>query len=167
LSESLENLKEIGQVLKSKEPVKAVDKLITENAQLKKHIEMLEARQLVAVRNELMRKDEIINQINFIGDIVEVPNADSLKKLCFDLKNHLSDYVIVLCANIGGKPNVAIGIADNVVAARGLDAGQLIKQVVSPLIKGGGGGQKTLATAGGQDASRLGDVIELVKSQLL
>nr|MCU0404928.1 alanine--tRNA ligase [Chitinophagaceae bacterium] len=166
LSESLENLREIGNILKAKEPVKAVDKLITENAQLKKHIEVLEARQLVSVRNELLQKDEIINQINFIGDIVEVPNADALKKLCFDLKNHLSDFVVVLCANIGGKPNVAISIAENVVAAHGLDAGQLIKQVVAPLIKGGGGGQKTLATAGGQDAGRLQEVIEEVKSKL-
>jgi alanyl-tRNA synthetase len=166
LSESLENLKEIGNILKAKEPVKAVDKLITENAQLKKHIEALEARQLVSVRNELLQKDEIINQINFIGDIVEVPNADALKKLCFDLKNHLNDFVVVLCANIGGKPNVAISIADNVVAARGLDAGQLIKQVVAPLIKGGGGGQKTLATAGGQEASKLQEVIDAVKHLL-
>jgi alanyl-tRNA synthetase len=31
------------------------------------------------------------------------------------------------------------------------------------MIKGGGGGQKTLATAGGQDASNLVDVIAAVK----
>jgi alanyl-tRNA synthetase len=166
LSESLENLKEIGNILKAKEPVKAVDKLLTENAQLKKHIEHLEARQLVVVRNELLQKDEIINQVNFIGDIVEVPNADALKKLCFDMKNHLNDFVFVLCANIGGKPNVAIAIAENVVAAKGLDAGQLIKQVVAPLIKGGGGGQKTLATAGGQDASKLQEVIDAIRNLL-
>jgi alanyl-tRNA synthetase len=52
------------------------------------------------------------------------------------------------------------------VAAKGLDAGQLIKQVVSPLIKGGGGGQKTLATAGGQDASKLQEVIDAIKKLL-
>ena len=34
---------------------------------------------------------------------------------------------------------------------------------VSPLIKGAGGGQKTLATAGGQDASNLQKVIDTVK----
>jgi alanyl-tRNA synthetase len=34
------------------------------------------------------------------------------------------------------------------------------------LIKGGGGGQKTLATAGGQDASNLQQVIEKVKGLL-
>ena len=37
---------------------------------------------------------------------------------------------------------------------------------VSPLIKGGGGGQKTLASAGGQDASRLEEVIQRVKDLL-
>jgi alanyl-tRNA synthetase len=166
LSESLENLKEIGNILKAKDPVKAVDKLITENAQLKKHIESLEARQLVVVRNELLQKDEIINQVNFIGDIVEVPNADALKKLCFDLKNHLNDFVVVLCANIDGKPFVAVSIAETVVAAKGLDAGQIIKQVVAPLIKGGGGGQKTLATAGGQEVGKLEDVIAAIRNLL-
>ena len=37
--------------------------------------------------------------------------SDALKKLCFDLKNHLHDHLVVLCANIGGKANVAIGIS--------------------------------------------------------
>jgi alanyl-tRNA synthetase len=166
LSEKLENLRDIGTILKSKEPVKAVDRLITENALLKKRIEALEARQLVTIRHELLQKDEIINQVNFIGDVVEVPNPDALKKLCYDLKNHLNDFVVVLCANIDGKPFVAVSIAETVVAAKGLDAGQLIKQVVSPLINGGGGGQKSLATAGGQDASKLAEVIEAIKALL-
>jgi alanyl-tRNA synthetase len=42
---------------------------------LKKQLESLEARQLVGIRNELLQKDEIINGINFIGDIIEVNNA--------------------------------------------------------------------------------------------
>lgn len=165
-SQSLDNLKELGSLLKAKDPVKAVDKLLTENTQLKKHIENLEARQLVALRNELLQKDEVIHQVNFIGDIVEVNHPDALKKLCFDLKNHLKDFVVVLAANIGGKPFVAVSIADNVVAARGLDAAAIIKQHLAPLIKGGGGGQKTLATAGGQDAGSLQQVITTVKALL-
>jgi alanyl-tRNA synthetase len=114
----------------------------------------------------LLQKDEIINGVTFVADIIEVSNADALKKICFDLKNNLNDYVAVLCANIDGKPFVAIGIADTVAAARQLDAGKLIKEHVAPLIKGGGGGQKTLATAGGQDASNLQAVIEKVRSLL-
>jgi alanyl-tRNA synthetase len=145
---------------------KAIENLQSENASLKKHIEALEARQLVAIRNELLQKDEIINNVTFIGSIVEVSSADALKKLCFDLKNKLHDHVAVLCANIDGKPFVAVGISDTVVAAKNLDAGKIIKEHIAPLIKGGGGGQKTLATAGGQDVSNLNGVIEKVKSLL-
>jgi alanyl-tRNA synthetase len=142
---------------------KAVNSISDENADLKKRLEHVENRMLVGVRNELLQKDEIINGINFIGDIVEVSNADALKKLCVDLKHHLRDHVAVLCANIGGKSFVAVSVSDNVTAARKLDAGKIIKEHVAALIKGGGGGQPGLATAGGQDASALKDVIEKVK----
>jgi alanyl-tRNA synthetase len=134
---------------------KSIENLQAENASFKKHVEALEARQLVIIRNELLTKDEIINNVTFIADIVEVPSADALKKLCFDLKNHLNDHVSVLCSNIDGKALVAIGISDTVVAAKRLDAGKIIKEHVAPLIKGGGGGQKNLATAGGTDVGNL------------
>ena len=167
INEQLNLINSLREVLKNPKDIqKAIENLQNENAELKKHLDSMEARQLVGIRNELLQKDEIINSINFIGDIVEVSNADALKKLCFDLKNHLRDHVAVLCANIGGKPYVAVGIADTVVAAKGLDAGKIIKEQVAPLIKGGGGGQKTLATAGGQDAGKLQQVIEEVKKLL-
>ncbi|RYD54936.1 MAG: alanine--tRNA ligase [Sphingobacteriales bacterium] len=150
----------------AKDPVKAIEKLQEEKAQLEKHIEALEARQLVAIRNEVLTKDEIINQVTFVGDVVEVSSADGLKKLCMDVVRHLNDSLIVLGANIGGKPFIAVGIAETVVAAKGLDAGKIIKEHIAPLIKGGGGGQKTLATAGGQDVAGLKAAIEKVKGLL-
>ena len=157
LHEALKNPKDIQ---------KAIENLQVENAELKKHLDSMEARQLVVIRNELLQKDEIISGVNFIGDIIEVSNPDALKKLCFDLKNHLRDHVAVLCVNIGGKPFVAVSISETVVVAKGLDAGKIIKDHVAPLIKGGGGGQKTLATAGGQEAGNLQQVIEVVKKLL-
>ncbi len=157
----------ISSLLKNpKEISKSIENLQAENTSLKKHIEALEARQLVAIRNELLQKDEIINNVTFIGDIVEVGSADALKKLCFDLKNKLHDHVAVLCANIDGKPFVAVGISDTVVVAKNLDAGKIIKEHIAPLIKGGGGGQKNLATAGGTDVGNLKGVIEKVRSLL-
>ena len=160
-------LNSIREALKNpKDIAKAIENLQTENSDLKKHADAMEARQLVGIRNELLQKDEIINGINFIGDLVEVNNADALKKLCVDLKNHLRDHVTVLCVNLGGKPFVAVGISETVVAAKNLDAGKIIKEHIAPLIKGGGGGQKTLATAGGQDAGQLRQVIETVRKLL-
>lgn len=161
------SIREIRSLLKNpKDLSKSIENLQAENNELKKKLERMEARQLVVLRNELLQKDEIINGVTFIGDIVEVSNADALKKICFDLKTNLNDYVAVLCANIDGKPFVAVGISDTVAAAKNLDAGKIIKEHIAPLIKGGGGGQKTLASAGGQDASNLQQVIEKVKGLL-
>jgi len=167
LNNELQQLNGIKEQFKNpKDIIKSIENVLAENAELKKKLEHFENRALVGIRNELLKKDEIINGITFIGDIIEVTNPDALKKLSFDLKNNLNDYVAVLCTNIGGKPFVAVGISDTVVAARGLDAGKIIKEQIAPLIKGGGGGQKNLATAGGQDASNLKQVIEKVKSLL-
>ena len=167
VNEQLNLINSLRETLKNPKDIqKAIENLQGENAELKKHAEAMEARQLVGIRNELLQKDEIINGINFIGDIIEVSNADALKKLCFDMKNHLRDHVAVLCANIGGKPFVAVGISETVAGAKNLDAGKIIKEHIAPLIKGGGGGQKTLATAGGQEAGKLKDVIEAVKKLL-
>ncbi|HRF18077.1 MAG TPA: DHHA1 domain-containing protein, partial [Chitinophagaceae bacterium] len=167
VNENLLLLDKLKEALKNPKDIqKAIENLQVENAELKKHLEAMEARQLVAIRNELLQKDEIINGVNFVGDIIEVSSADALKKLCYDLKNHLRDHVAVLCVNLGGKPFVAVGISETVVTAKNLDAGKIIKETIAPLIKGGGGGQKTLATAGGQDAGKLGEVIEAVKKLL-
>ena len=167
INNALVEISAIRGLLKNpKDLNKAIDGLQTENSSLKKHIESLEARQLVVLRNELLQKDEIINNVTFIGQIVEVSSADNLKKLCSDLKTKLNDYVAVLCCNIDGKPFVAIGVSDTVVAAKNLDASKIIKEQVAPLIKGGGGGQKNLATAGGQDVGGLKEVIEKVKGLL-
>ena len=167
INEQLALLDSIGGQLKNnKDPLKAIEKLQEEKVKLEAHIEHLEARQLVGVRNELLTKDEMINEITFVGQIVNVSSADALKKLCLDLKNHLNDLVVVLCANIDGKPFVAVGVDEKVNAARGLDAGKIIKEHVAALIKGGGGGQKTLATAGGQDITNLQQVIDNVRAIL-
>jgi alanyl-tRNA synthetase len=161
---AFDTLNHIRENLKNpKDLNKAVENLIGENSLLKKQVEKSEAIQLSVLLKELLQKTEKIRGINFIGEVVEVPNGDSLKKLCFSIKNHLDNYVIVLAAAIEGKPAVAVMLDEKVAESKKLDAPKIIKERVAPLIKGGGGGQKTLATAGGQDASRLLEVIEKVK----
>ena len=167
INEQLQLIADIAARLKNaKDPLKAIEKLQEERSQLEKHVESMESRMLVGIRNELLTKDEIIGQVTFVGQIVNVSSIDALKRLCTDLKTHLNDHLIVLCANIDGKPFVAVGVDDKVAAAKGLDAGKIIKEIVVPIIKGGGGGQKGIATAGGQDTSGLQTVIDKVRGLL-
>ncbi len=167
VAEQLSQLQAIRDHFKNpKELMKSIEQLEDENKQLAKRIDSLEARQLVAIRNELLQKDEIINNISFVGAVVEVPSADALKKLCMDLKHHIHDHFIALCSNIGGKAQVCVGISETVCAAKGLDASKIIKEVVGPMIKGGGGGQKGLANAGGTDASTFNEIINTLKTNI-
>jgi alanyl-tRNA synthetase len=165
ISKKLDELNSIKEQFKyPKDLLKTVETILAENSWLKKQVENFENKLLNGVRNELVQRNEVVSGINFIGEIVDVSNAEALKKLCFDLKNDLDNYVVVLCANVGGKPSVAVSIDDKLVASKNLDAGKMIKEHVAPIIKGGGGGQKTLATAGGQDASNLQKVIDTIRS---
>jgi alanyl-tRNA synthetase len=162
----LKEIKEIAAILKTSDPVKSLRQLVEEKNSLDKKIERLENKLLLQIKQQLLNKVQTINGTNFIGEVVDVGNADALKKLCFDLKASFTNYVVVLCANIEGKASVALLIDDNIAASKNLEAPKIIKEHIAPLIKGGGGGQKNLATAGGQDASNLQQVIEKVKGLL-
>jgi alanyl-tRNA synthetase len=167
IQEQLKELQLVRECLKNpKEIAKAVESIMSDNNDLRKQLESLEAKQLITIKNDLLKTVQSINGIHFLGAIVPVNNADSLKKLCFELKNDLTNYVVVLTASIEGKAHVAILLDEAVSQSKNLEAPKIIKEQVAGLIKGGGGGQKTLATAGGQDASNLLQVIEKVKALL-
>lgn len=167
VQEQLSSFSSAKEQLKNpKDIVKSIEALQAENSAFKKQIELAEAKQLVVLKNELLQKVDTINGLDFIGQIIEVNNAEALKKLCIDIKAIKPNIISVLCANVSGKPFVAVSLSDDFVSAKNLDASKIIKEHIAPLIKGGGGGQKTLATAGGQDASNLIKVIEVIKGLL-
>jgi alanyl-tRNA synthetase len=109
----------------------------------------------------------MVNGVQFLGALVEASSADMLRQFALTVKDQLTaPYLVTLAANAGGKAQVTVLLSDNLVKDKGLNAQKIIKEQVAPLIKGGGGGQPTLATAGGQDAGNLTAVIEKVKGLL-
>ncbi|HVI44094.1 MAG TPA: alanine--tRNA ligase [Chitinophaga sp.] len=165
VNEQLLQLKEIKAALKNpKEPVKAVEALLQDKSSLEKQVEALELEKVRQLATALHSEVETINGINFLGKIVSISNAEGLKQLSFQLKNEIADHVLLFVANIGGKAAVALTIDEKLVASKGLEAPKIIKEKIASLIKGGGGGQKTFATAGGQDTDKLDQVIAAVRA---
>ena len=160
----LETIKEL--VKNTKEPVKAVQQMVADLQSLKKRIESYEALALVGIKKELESKVALIGDTHFIGAVVTVSNPDGLKKLCTELQGNYTNLLVVLAANIEGKASIAVLVDDTLQTMKGMEAQKIIKDQIAPLIKGGGGGQKGLATAGGQDPSNLTQVIESVKNLL-
>ena len=164
MQEQHRSMRSIKEVLKTPNPpVKAIEQLQEELTQLRKQVEAMESKQLQSLVPDLERSLLQEKGRSYIGSVVEVSSADALKKLCNELRNRGADRLVVLTAKVQGKASVAVGISDALVKSAGLNAGKIIKETVAPLIQGGGGGQPGLATAGGQDVSRLEKVIELVR----
>jgi alanyl-tRNA synthetase len=145
LKELLKNPKDIA---------KSVETLLEENAKLKKEIEKTILEKSSGLKDELAKKAEHINGINFIAQKVELPNADAVKNLAYQLKDIVSDLFLVLAADIDGKPNLTVMLSENLVKDKGLNAGNIVRELAKE-IQGGGGGQPFFATAGGKDLGGL------------
>jgi alanyl-tRNA synthetase len=157
-------LDQLNQLLKApKDLVKAVASLLEEKNALAKKIEVFEQEKLQATKERLLNKIVSYGSINAITEVVEVGSADALKQLAYELKAKVGDLYCVLGAEIAGKPQLAVMIADNLVADKGLNAGQIIRELAKE-VKGGGGGQPFFATAGGSDVSGLAKAIEKGKT---
>ena len=96
---------------------------------------------------------------------VEVPHADALKNLAFDLSNEHQNLFCLLAAEIDGKASLALAISKELVASKSLDAGKIIRELAKE-VQGGGGGQAFLATAGGQNPNGIPQVIKAAQQYI-
>jgi alanyl-tRNA synthetase len=158
--------KQIAELLKAKDPFKTIEKLIEDKNALEKKLEALENKELAVMAKELAAKTTAINGTNFLGLSIHISSADALRKLAAQLKPLLNNTLVVLTSIVEDKAQVLVMVDEGLVTSKNLDASKLIKEQIAPLIKGGGGGQKTMATAGGQDTSQLAQVIEKIKALL-
>ena len=166
INDQLNVLKNIKESIKgSKDIVESVMNLIKENTELSKQIENFQRESLKIVKANLKSKVLLEHDINIIADKIEVDNAGLVKDLAFQLKGEVENMFLVIGADINGKPNLTIMISDNIVAEKGLNAGQIVREAAKE-IKGGGGGQSFYATAGGKDINGLEAAIEKALSFL-
>ncbi|MBS1618754.1 MAG: alanine--tRNA ligase, partial [Bacteroidetes bacterium] len=166
VNKNIADLTAISEILNNpKNIIKAVEELSRDNDALKKEVESFVVKETAAVKNELLAKKQTIGGVTFIGEIVSLSSADAVKNLCYMLKGENTDFVFAIGANIGGKASLHIMIAENLVKDKNWNAGAWIKEV-SPLIKGGGGGQPFYASAGGTNTDGLQAAIDAVRTKL-
>ncbi|WP_299757168.1 alanine--tRNA ligase [uncultured Pontibacter sp.] len=168
MQQQLNELNAVREVLNTQSNVSgAVQKMQDDLKAMQKQLEAFELRQLSSLKDTLAQKAQQLNGINLITERVDLSSADYLKKLAFDMRQVVDNLVLVLAAEIDGKPQIAVMLSDNLVQDKSMNASQMVRELAKE-IKGGGGGQPFYATAGGKDVSGLGAVpakaIDLVKS---
>ncbi len=141
-----------------KDLLKAIKTTLNERIKLAKQIEINQAEQAGIIKNQLLTNANKSHGITMIIEKVKFPSAETLKKISFELKNQIDNLIMVLAADINGKPQIAIVISDSLISKYNLNAGSMVREFAKE-IKGGGGGQPFFAIAGGKDVNGLSNVI--------
>src|SRR5690554_763759 len=157
--EKINQSKQMSALLRGNNPIKALEDLITENTKLKKELEKNLVEKTRGFKKELLNKIESIDGVNFIGQKVDLPNADALKTLAFSLRDSVDNLFLVLAADFEGKPNLSVMISENLIRDRNYNAGNIVRELAKA-IQGGGGGQAFFATAGGKNIEGLQEAID-------
>jgi len=166
INEQLAELSAVKALFKNPaDPAKRVAALVEDNKNLNRKIEALLTASAKNQAKGLADKFVETNGMNVLITQVEVSDAKALKSMAFDLEKSKNNAVIGLGANINGKPQLLIVISKQLADAKGLHAGNLVREIAKA-IKGGGGGQPFFATAGGSDASGIPAALELLKEKI-
>lgn len=164
INKELEVLNNIRGVLKNpKDIVKHLESLITQNSELTKEIESLIKAKAKGLKSELKSAVSEVNGVNFLSSTIDLDSSEAIKNLAFEMRSEIDNLFMVLGADIKGKPNLTVVVSENLVKEKGLNAGQIIRDLAKD-IQGGGGGQPFYATAGGKNLAGLPIALEKAKS---
>jgi len=132
----------------------SLEKQTDEIAALRKQIEQFGQQQINQQKAQLVGQVKDLGRVKFLAAQVQAGSADDLKKLAYDLRQAVPGLVLVLGADLDGKPQLAVMLDDDIAKAGKLNASTLVRDLAKD-IQGGGGGQPFFATAGGKNAAGL------------
>ena len=152
-------LAQIKETLKNpQDALKAVVSLQDENAKLKKQIEQLLKDKAKNLKGELAAQLQTVNGVRFLATQVDL-DANGAKDLAYELGQNQTDIFLVLATLTDDKPMLTCYISKELVDSKGLNAGQVVREL-GKYIQGGGGGQPFFATAGGKLAAGIPEALQ-------
>ncbi|MEI7490250.1 MAG: alanine--tRNA ligase [Bacteroidota bacterium] len=163
--EKLHLLEDLSETMKNpKDLVKGMKNLLEENQALRKDASELAKIRGGQVKDELLKKAELINGITFISAKLGL-DTEIIKNLAFELRSCADQVFIVLANESEGKAGLTVAVSDLIVKAGKLNAGNIIREIAKE-IQGGGGGQPHIATAGGKNPAGIPAALEKAREIL-
>ena len=163
LDAQIDTLNKVKAIVKqSGDVVKAVETLSAQNSQLQKKIESMMMAQAVSDARNAYDK-----AVEWEGHKVVVARVDAdmnqMRNIAAALKDIDAEAVAVMGGVFEEKPALCVMLPQSLVDGKHLDAAAMVREAAKE-IQGGGGGQKTLATAGGKNASGIDKAMDILKN---
>jgi alanyl-tRNA synthetase len=144
-----------------------IESLVEENKQLTKEIDRLKTQGTSLNLDTIIQSASDINGIKVIARKINDADQKMLLNISDQLKNKLSNAVIILGSSSADKVNLIAMVSKDLTNK--VHAGKLIQQVAA-IVGGGGGGRPDLAQAGGKEPLKLDEALskvpEIVKQML-
>jgi len=163
---------ELSQMLKvpSDALIERIGQLMKDNKKLAKDLKAA-ARQsgsdaLVEAR-KLLEGCEKIGETSVVIGRLSTTSIDQAREAIDMLKKKAKSAAVVLAFEDDGKVTLLAGMTDDLIA-RGLKAGDVVKNI-APIVDGGGGGRPQMAQAGGKNPQKIDEALakanEIIKQK--
>ncbi|MCK6608475.1 MAG: alanine--tRNA ligase [Flavobacterium sp.] len=154
-----DTLAEIKEVLKNPQDVlKSVASLQDDNAKLKKQLEQLVKEKIDGLKNNLINDFQEVNGINFLAKQVDL-SMSSTKDLAQAIGTSKPNAFVFLASIEDNAPNIHCYISKELVAEKGSNAGNVIREL-GKLIDGNGGGQPFFASGKGKNVGGIKEALD-------
>ena len=167
LANRSELLDDIQAEVKSTKPEDIIDKVDSLEQELhdsQKQVEDLNLQINQSKANSIFNDVKQAGDLSIIAQEVDAGGMNDLREFADTWKSGQKSDVLVLGTASDGKANMIISLGDKALA-KGLKAGDLIKQV-APIFGGGGGGRPNMAQAGGKNPEGLEKAIQTVVTMI-
>lgn len=161
LQDNLQKIKSFFEA--SPDLINSIKKTIEENNSLRKQVEEFAKEAVDTLYSKLKESSEKINNIDYFEAVCPI-SSEGMKDLAYRFRGEFKDFCFVGANEQNGKVMLTLMLSDSLVE-KGLDAGKIIREAAKH-IKGGGGGQKFYATAGGKDKEGITQAMQYIKEQI-
>lgn len=135
-----------------------IDGLTGRIKELEHELAALNAKMAKAEVQELLAGKQDVSGIQVVTGQVTVNDMDGLRTVADMVRNHLSCGVVVVGAVNNDKVNFVV-MATGEAVAKGVHAGNIIKEVAK-VAGGGGGGRPDMAQAGGKQPEKISEALQ-------
>ena len=155
-------LNKAASLLKSRnnEVVEKIEALLTQVKTLEQQLALANSKMAQETASELLATAIDVNGVTIVNAEVEIEDMDGLRNLADLLRDKLTVGVIVLGAKIADDKVNFVVMATKDAVAKGIHAGNIIKETAK-VAGGGGGGRPDMAQAGGKNPEKITEALTM------
>ncbi len=161
----LNSLTQIIKGARTEELPERVSDLIEKLKSVEKELATFKIAQILAAATGLVKSAEKISGFEVLSAELESGiSGDDLRVIALDLRNRLSDGIVLLASKGDERSTLVVAVAPNAVKA-GVKAGTLVK-LGSEILGGGGGGKDDFAQGGGSNHAEIANALQAMSKSI-